>query len=372
MILDKIEDAINDLKNGKVIIVVDDENRENEGDFVFPAENISPDIVNFMATEGRGLICVPLTEKRCKKLNLKPMVVNNTELMETAFTVSVDLKGNGVTSGISASDRAKTIKSLVDENTKPRDLAKPGHIFPLVGKTGGVLRRTGHTEAAIDLARLAGFKPAGVVCEIMNKDGSMARLPELIKLSKKLELKIISIEDLVSYRMKNDSLIELVDKFNFKSIYGDFNIHIFNQTNNNQIHLAFTKGEWKNNEPVLTRISSLGSINSTLDNLLEENKDDIKKIFKKINSNNFGIVVFINHEQETNSLLSRFKKIKSTILKGKPPATYKKMDTKDFGIGAQILHKLGAHKLNLMTNSKNLKRVGLTGYGIEIVTTTKY
>ncbi len=372
MILDSIEEALDDLRKGKVIIVVDDENRENEGDFVFPAENISPEIVNFMATEGRGLICVPLTDERCEKLDLKPMVVNNTELMETAFTVSVDLKGSGVTSGISASDRSKTIKSLVNKNTKPRDLAKPGHIFPLVGKPGGVLRRTGHTEAAIDLARLAGFKPAGVVCEIMNKDGSMARLPELFEISKKLNLKIISIEDLVSYRMKNDSLVELIDNFNFKSIYGHFNINIFNQTNNNQIHLAFTKGEWKKDDPVLTRISSLGSINNTLDNLLRDDNKDFDKIFTKINKSKVGVVVFINHEQESNSLLSRIRKIKTSILKGKTPSSYKKMDMKDFGIGAQILHKLGIHKLNLMTNSKNLKRVGLTGYGIEIVKTTKY
>ena len=372
MNLNTIEEAIEELKSGNIIIVVDDENRENEGDFIFPAENVTPEIINFMASEGRGLICVPLTSERCSELNLNPMVTNNTELMETAFTVSVDLKGNGVTSGISASDRSKTIKALVNENTKSRDLAKPGHIFPLVGKSGGVLRRTGHTEAAIDLARLAGFKPAGVVCEIMNKDGSMARLPELIKLAKKLNLKIISIEDLVAYRMKNDSLIELTDNFEFKSIYGDYNLNVFKQTNNNQIHLALTLGNWKKNDPVLTRISSLGSINNILDNLMINDYQDFDKIFKKINKNKSGIVVFINHEQEQNSLISRLNKIKISISKGKTPTRYKKMDPKDFGIGAQILHELGVNKLNLLTNSKSLKRVGLIGYGIEILKTTNY
>ena len=282
MSLNSIEEALDDLKSGKVIIVVDDENRENEGDFVCPAEIVTPEIINFMASKGRGLVCVPLTPKRCSQLNLNPMVDNNTELMETAFTVSVDLKGNGVTSGISASDRSKTIRALVDDNTKPQDLAKPGHIFPLVGKPGGVLRRTGHTEAAVDLSRLAGFKPAGVVCEIMNDDGSMARLPELIVLAKELDLKIISIEDLVSFRMKKDSLIELVDDFVFNSVYGKFNLNIFNQTNNNQIHIALTRGEWTRSEPVLTRISSLGSINNILDNLISNDYHDFDRIFKKM------------------------------------------------------------------------------------------
>lgn len=370
--LDNISEAINDIKNGKVIIVVDDENRENEGDFVYPAEIVTPEIINFMASKGRGLICVPLTPERCSQLKLNPMVDNNTELMETAFTVSVDLKGNGVTSGISASDRSKTIKALVDDNTKPQDLAKPGHIFPLVGKPGGVLRRTGHTEAAVDLSRLAGFKPAGVVCEIMNEDGTMARLPELIVLAKELDLKIISIEDLVSFRMKNDSLIELVDDFVFNSVYGKFNLNVFNQTNNNQIHIALTRGEWTSSEPVLTRISSLGSINNILDNLISNDYHDFDRIFKKLNDSKAGIIVFINHEQETSSLLSRLKNIKENISEGKAPTKYRKMDTKDFGIGAQILHKLKANKLNLLTNSKNLKRVGLTGYGIEIIKTTSY
>ena len=372
MSLNSIEEALDDLKSGKVIIVVDDENRENEGDFVYPAEIVTPEIINFMASKGRGLICVPLTPERCSQLKLNPMVDKNTELMETAFTVSVDLKGNCVTSGISASDRSKTIKALVDDNTKPQDLAKPGHIFPLVGKPGGVLRRTGHTEAAVDLSRLAGFKPAGVVCEIMNEDGTMARLPELIVLSKELDLKIISIEDLVSFRMKNDSLIELVDDFVFNSVYGKFNLNVFNQTNNNQIHIALTRGEWTSSKPVLTRISSLGSINNILDNLISNDYHDFDRIFKKLNDNKSGIIVFINHEQETSSLLSRLKNIKENISEGKAPTKYRKMDTKDFGIGAQILHKLKANKLNLLTNSKNLKRVGLTGYGIEIVKTTSY
>ena len=265
--LDNISEAINDIKNGKVIIVVDDENRENEGDFVCAADAVTPEIVNFMAKHGRGLICTPITEKRSKKLNLFPMVSNNTDPMDTAFTVSVDLKGSGVTSGISASDRSKTIKALVNRSTHPDDLARPGHIFPLIAKDGGVLRRTGHTEAAIDFARLAGFSPAGVICEIMTEDGSMARVPELINVAKKLNLKIVSIEDLVAYRMKHDSLITKKESFTLNTKFGDFKLSAFQQTNNSQIHLALSKGEWKEEEPVLVRINSSITNNDILTSL---------------------------------------------------------------------------------------------------------
>jgi 3,4-dihydroxy 2-butanone 4-phosphate synthase/GTP cyclohydrolase II len=247
--LNSIEEAIEDVKNGKVIIVVDDENRENEGDFICAAEIASPEIINFMAKHGRGLICMPITDNRSKELNLNPMVVNNTDPMDTAFTVSVDLKGNGVTSGISASDRSKTIKAIVDNNTTPSDLARPGHIFPLIAKDGGVLRRTGHTEAAIDFARLAGFSPAGVICEIMTENGSMARVPDLVIMANKLNLKIVSIEDLVAFRMSHDSLITKRESFVFNSRFGEYMLSAFQQTNNEQIHLALSKGDWKKDEP---------------------------------------------------------------------------------------------------------------------------
>ena len=253
--LDPIQDAIEDIRKGKVIIVVDDENRENEGDFLAAADKVTPEMINFMATHGRGLICTPLTENRCKALELNMMVRNNTDPMETAFTVSVDLRGHGVTTGISAADRAKTVKALIDKTTKPYDLARPGHIFPLVAKEGGVLRRTGHTEAAIDFARLAGLQPAGVIVEIMNKDGSMARLPELMQVAKRLNLKIVSIEDLVAYRMQHDSLIEKKEDFQIETRFGSFRLRAYKQTTNNQIHIALTKGVWKATDEVLTRIN---------------------------------------------------------------------------------------------------------------------
>ena len=372
MSLNTIEEALIDLKNGKMIIVVDDENRENEGDFILPAETVTPEIINFMAIHGRGLICVPLTSKRCKQLGLNHMVDKNTELMETAFTVSVDLKGNGVTSGISASDRAKTILSLVNNVTKPEDLARPGHIFPLVAKDGGVLRRTGHTEAAIDLARLAGFKPAGVVCEIMNEDGTMARLPELKKVAEKFNLKIISIEDLVSYRMKHDTLIDQIDCFKFNSIHGEFDMHVFKQNNNDQIHLALKKGKWNDNEAVLTRITSLGSINNLIESMVNEGYQGYDSILKIINNYEKGVVVFINQESEANNIINWLNTIKDKHNTGDKALPYKKMDAKDFGVGAQILHKLNIKKINLLTNSKTTKRVGLSGYGLEITDQTSF
>ena len=281
--LNSVEEAISDIKSGKLIIVVDDENRENEGDFICAAELASPDIINFMAKNGRGLICVPLTEKRSKKLNLNPMVSQSTDPMDTAFTISVDLKGNGITSGISASDRSKTIRAIVNSKTKSTDLARPGHVFPLIAKEGGVLRRTGHTEAAIDFSRLAGFKPAGVICEIMKEDGSMARLDDLFKIAKKFNLKIVTIEDLVAYRMKHDSLISKIDGFVLNTKYGEFNLHAFQQNNNKQIHLALSKGKWKKNESVLVRINSSIVNNDVLNSLTTFNDINLNSIFKKIN-----------------------------------------------------------------------------------------
>ncbi|MDA7716593.1 3,4-dihydroxy-2-butanone-4-phosphate synthase [Flavobacteriaceae bacterium] len=372
VILDKISDAIEDVKQGKIIIVVDDENRENEGDFICAANLVTPEIINFMAKHARGLVCMPITEKRSRKLNLYPMVSNNTDPMDTAFTVSVDLKGSGVTSGISASDRSKTIKAIVDNNTKPDDLARPGHIFPLIAKDGGVLRRTGHTEAAIDFARLAGCSPAGVICEIMSEDGSMARVPELIKVAKKLDLKIVSIEDLVAYRMKHDSLITKKESFVFNTKFGDYNLSAFQQTNNNQIHLVLSKGEWKENEPVLVRINSSITNNDLLTTLTSKSKNKLDGIFNKINEEEKGVIVFINQPPNPVNVLFRLNEIKKLQSKGKyktPPVV---MDEKDFGIGAQILHDLKIHKIRLLTNSTQIKRVGMIGYGLEIVEYISY
>ena len=372
IILDKISDAIEDVKKGKIIIVVDDENRENEGDFICAADLVTPESINFMAKHARGLICTPITEKRSRKLNLYPMVTNNTDPMDTAFTVSVDLKGSGVTSGISASDRSKTIKAIVNNNTKPDDLARPGHIFPLIAKEGGVLRRTGHTEAAIDFARLAGCSPAGVICEIMSDDGSMARVPELIKVAKKLDLKIVSIEDLVAYRMKHDSLITKKESFIFNTKFGDYNLSAFQQTNNNQIHLVLSKGEWKENEPVLVRINSSITNNDLLTTLTSKSKNKLDGIFNKINEEEKGVIVFINQPPNPVNVLFRLNEIKKLQSKGEyktPPVV---MDEKDFGIGAQILHDLKIHKIRLLTNSTQIKRVGMTGYGLEIVEYINY
>ena len=370
--LDNISDAIEDVRQGKIIIVVDDENRENEGDFICAADLVTPELINFMAKHARGLICTPITEKRSRKLNLYPMVSNNTDPMDTAFTVSVDLKGSGVTSGISASDRSKTIKAIVDNNTKPDDLARPGHIFPLIAKDGGVLRRTGHTEAAIDFARLAGCSPAGVICEIMSEDGSMARVPELIKVAKKLNLKIVSIEDLVAYRMKHDSLITKKESFVFNTKFGDYNLSAFQQTNNNQIHLVLTKGEWKENEPVLVRINSSITNNDILTTLTSTSNKKLDGIFSKINESKNGVIVFINQPPNPVNVLFRLNEIKNLQSKGEYKTPPVKMDEKDFGIGAQILHDLKIHKIRLLTNSTQIKRVGMIGYGLEIVEYINY
>ena len=370
--LNTISEAIDDIKNGKLIIVVDDENRENEGDFICAAERASPEIINFMAKHGRGLICVPLTEKRSKKLNLNPMVANNTDPMDTAFTISVDLKGNGVSSGISASDRSKTIMALVDSQTKSKDLARPGHIFPLIAKDGGVLRRTGHTEAAIDFSRLAGYSPVGVICEIMREDGSMARLPDLLEIAKKFDLKIVSIEDLIAYRMRHDSLISKIEDFDLNTIYGKFKLNAFQQNNNDQIHLALSKGNWKKNEPVLVRINSSKVNNDILNSFISNNDLDLKSIFKKINDCERGVVVFINQNPSNINIMLRLGQLKALKDKKNIKSYTPKVDKRDFGIGAQILHKLGINKIDLLTNSKKIKRVGITGYGLEIVNYIKY
>ena len=372
--LNTIHEAIDDIRNGKVIIVVDDENRENEGDFLAAAEKVTPEMINFMATHGRGLICTPLTETRCKELELNMMVHNNTDPMETAFTVSVDLRGNGVTTGISASDRAKTVEALVADDTKPFELGRPGHIFPLVAKEGGVLRRTGHTEAAIDFARLAGLKPAGVIVEIMNADGTMARLPQLIEVAKKFDLKIVSIEDLVAYRMQHDSLIEKKEDFQIETRFGSFRLRAYQQTTNNQIHIALTKGQWKTSEPVLTRVNASLVNNDILGTLTNNADKQLDDMFKAINDEGRGAILFINQEAQSMNLLNRLSILKDNQ---KPNEVAKAprilIDTKDFGIGAQILHDLEIHKLQLLSNTTlTKKRVGMVGYGLEVVDYVTY
>ena len=365
--LNTIEEAIEDIRNGKVIIVVDDENRENEGDFLAAAEKVTPEMINFMATHGRGLICTPLTETRCKELQLGMMVNNNTDPMETAFTVSVDLRGKGVTTGISASDRALTVKALIDKNTKPFDLARPGHIFPLKAKEGGVLRRTGHTEAAIDFARLAGLQPAGVIVEIMNENGTMARLPELLKVAKKFDIKIVSIEDLVAYRMEHDSLINKKEDFEIKTRFGDFRLRAYQQTTNDQIHIALTKGHWKSDEPILTRVNSTLVNNDILGTLTNNADKKLDQMFSVINTAGKGAILFINQKSESQNLLQRLSILKECQTDDVTKAPAISMDNKDFGIGAQILHDLNISKLKLVTNTQQTKRVGMIGYGLEIV-----
>jgi len=371
--LNSIEDAINDIRLGKVVVVVDDENRENEGDFIAAAEKVTPEMINFMALHGRGLICAPLTETRCDELDLNMMVQNNTVLHNTQFTVSVDLIGNGCTTGISTSDRSKTIKSLVDSATKPQDLGRPGHIFPLKAKNGGVLRRTGHTEAAVDLARLAGLEPAGILVEILNEDGSMARLPELRVVAEKFDLKIISIEDLVAYRMEHDSLIQKKQDFQIETRFGDFRLRAYQQTTNDAVHIALTKGTWSTNETVPTRINSTLINNDILGTLTNDADMQLDKMFQLITKHGKGAIIFINQTSQSSNLLKRLEIVKNTQKKGsvvKAPSI--EMDSKDFGIGAQILHDLNIHKLGLISNSKQTKRVGIIGYGLEIVDYINY
>lgn len=370
--LDSIQEAIDDIRAGKVIIVVDDEDRENEGDFLAAAEKVTPEMINFMAKYGRGLICCPLTESRCKALHLHTMVSNNTDPMETAFTVSVDLKGQGVTTGISAADRSKTIKSLCDEDTKPQDLNRPGHIFPLIAKEGGVLRRTGHTEASIDFARLAGLKPAGVICEIMNEDGSMARLPQLVEVAKAHNLKLVSIEDLVAYRMQHDSLIEKCEDFEVNTRFGQYRLRAYHQTTNDHVHIALTKGSWKTNEPVLVRMNSTLINNDILGTLTSNADQKLDKMFKQLNTEGKGAIVFINQNIQGLNLISRLSELKESQTEGITKAPRVIMDEKDFGIGAQILHDLGVHKIKLLSNSQHKKRVGMIGYGLEIIDYVNY
>ena len=368
-----IADAIDDIRKGKLIIVVDDEKRENEGDFICAAEKITPELVNFMITHGRGLVCVPLTESRCNELELNQMVRENTDPLNTAFTVSVDLKSKDVTTGISADDRSKTILALVNSKTKSKQLSRPGHIFPLIAKEGGVLRRTGHTEAAIDFARLAGLKPAGVLIEIIKNDGSMARLPDLQLLAKKFNLKIVSIEDLVAYRMKHDSLINKKIDTQISIKYGKYRLRAYQQTTNNQIHLALTIGEWEKSDSILTRINSSRINDDVLGFLTGAIDKSLDRIFKKINENKRGAVLFINHQQSSEDLLTRIKSLEKIQIKGEnksvPPI---KMDYKDFGIGAQILYDINIRKLKVLSNSKKIPRIGLTGYGLEIIDHINY
>ncbi|MFT5964812.1 MAG: 3,4-dihydroxy 2-butanone 4-phosphate synthase/GTP cyclohydrolase II [Flavobacterium sp.] len=370
--LNTIEEAIEDIRQGKVIIVVDDEDRENEGDFLAAAEKVTPEMINFMATHGRGLICAPLTESRCKELGLHVMVTNNTDPMETAFTVSVDLRGKGVTTGISAADRAQTVLALANTDTKPHDLARPGHIFPLIAKQGGVLRRTGHTEAAIDFARLAGFKSAGVIVEIMNEDGTMARLPQLAKVAKKFDLKLVSIEALVAYRMQHDSLIIKKEDYDIETRFGTFRLRAYEQTTNKQIHIALTKGTWNLGDAVLTRIHS-SQVNNDLLGTLTNNADkQLDDMFKVINAQGKGAVIFINQDMLSVNLLNRLAELKTLQAGGEIKAPKIKIDSKDFGIGAQILHDIDISKIRLVSNTEQGKRVGMIGYGLEITEYVTY
>ena len=368
--LDSIESALEDIKNGKLIIVVDDEDRENEGDFITAANNATPEVINFMSTHGRGLICVPITEERCQELNLQPMVMNNTSLHETAFTVSIDLLGNGCTTGISAQDRSKTVMALVNPDTKPEDLGRPGHIFPLKAKKGGVLRRTGHTEATIDMARLAGFEPAGVLVEIMNEDGSMARLPELKKIAKKFDLKLISIKDLIEYRLKKETLIKEEVRVQLPTKFGVFELIAFEQLNTGEIHMALKKGEWEKDEPVLVRVHSSCMTGDILGSLRCDCGDQLHHAMKMVEDAGKGVVLYMNQEGRGIGLINKLKAYK---LQEQGRDTVEAnlelgfdMDERDYGVGAQILRHLGVSKMKLMSNNPR-KRAGLLGYGLEVV-----
>ncbi|HMT28703.1 MAG TPA: bifunctional 3,4-dihydroxy-2-butanone-4-phosphate synthase/GTP cyclohydrolase II, partial [Bacteroidia bacterium] len=368
--LDKIEDALEDIRQGKIIIVVDDADRENEGDFITSSRNATPEIVNFMATHGRGLICVSLSEARCDELKLEMMVANNTSSNETPFTISVDLLGNGCTTGISASDRSKTILSLIDPDTKPSDLGRPGHIFPLKAKNGGVLRRAGHTEAAVDLSKLAGFEPSGVLVEIMNEDGTMARLPDLFLIAKKFGLKVISIEDLISYRLKTESLIEKEVNINLPTQYGSFNLVAYKQLTNNMEHLALYKGEWLKDEPILVRVHSSCITGDIFGSCRCDCGAQLHKSMEMIEAAGKGVIVYMNQEGRGIGLLNKLKAYKLQEM-GRDTVEANielgfEMDERDYGVGAQILRDLGVSKMRLMTNNPT-KRAGLIGYGLEIV-----
>jgi len=370
--LDTIESAIEDIRNGKMLIVVDDEDRENEGDFVTAAANVTPEVINFMSTHGRGLICASITEERCAELNLQPMVSDNTSLHETAFTVSVDLIGQGCTTGISAHDRAKTIQALVNKDTRPEDLGRPGHIFPLKAKRGGVLRRAGHTEATIDIAKLAGFEPAGALVEIMNEDGSMARLPELMEIAKKFELKIISIKDLIAYRLEKETLIKEEVRVAMPTIYGDFELIAFTQLNTGETHLALKKGNWQKDEPIMVRVHSSCMTGDILGSLRCDCGDQLHHAMQMIEKEGKGLILYMNQEGRGIGLINKLKAYKlqeqglDTV-----EANIKLgfgMDERDYGIGAQILRQLGITKMMLITNNPK-KRVGMLGYGLEVIKT---
>lgn len=370
--LDKISDAIEDIKNGKLVIVVDDEDRENEGDFITSAKNVTPEIVNFMSKHGRGLICMPLSEKRCDELKLGLMVNNNTALHRTPFTVSVDLLGHGCTTGISAHDRAKTIKAIIDPATTPDDLARPGHIFPLRAKNGGVLRRTGHTEAAVDLAKLAGHSEAGVLVEIMNEDGTMARLPELRRIADKFDVKLVSIKDLIAYRLEKETLIKEETRVKMPTKYGDFELIAFTQLNTGEVHMALKKGDWKKDEPVLVRVHSSCMTGDILGSLRCDCGDQLQNALKMIEAEGKGLVLYMNQEGRGIGLLNKLRAYKlqeegmDTV-----EANLKlgfSMDERDYGVGAQILRHLNISKLRLISNNPK-KRAGLLGYGLEIVET---
>jgi len=368
--LNTIEEAIADIKAGKVIIVVDDENRENEGDFLTAAENATPEIINFMATYGRGLICAPLTEERCKELNLNLMVGKNTAAYETNFTVSVDLVGHGCTTGISASDRSKTMLALVNPKTNPEELGRPGHIFPLIAKDGGVIRRAGHTEAAVDLARLAGMKPAGLLVEILKEDGEMARLPDLFKIAEQHQLKIISIEDLIAYRLTMDSLIKQEVSIDLPTAWGDFKMTAYTQLDNNATHLAISKGEWNANEPILARVHSSCVTGDIFGSCRCDCGPQLHKALEMIEKEGKGIVVYMNQEGRGIGLINKlrsynlqdagFDTVEANIKLGF------KGDERDYGVGAQILRSEGVTKMRLMSNNPT-KRAGLIGYGLEVV-----
>lgn len=368
--LDSVSDAIEAIKNGEVIIVVDDEDRENEGDFICAAESVTPEIVNFMATHGRGLICTPLVEERCDELGLELMVGKNTATHETPFTVSVDLIGYGCTTGISASDRSKTIKALVDPNIKPEELGRPGHIFPLKAKKGGVLRRAGHTEAAIDLARLAGMYPAGVLIEIMNEDGTMARLPELRVVADKFNLKLISIKDLIAYRMEKESLIEKEIRVDMPTEWGNFNLTAYKQVSTGEHHLALVKGEWNKDEPVMVRVHSSCLTGDIFGSCRCDCGEQLHNAMKMVEKEGKGVIVYMNQEGRGIGLLNKLKAYKLQEEGLDTVEANEKLgfqgDHRDYGVGAQILHDLGVEKIRLITNNPT-KRVGLMGYGLEIV-----
>ncbi|MEO7532132.1 MAG: bifunctional 3,4-dihydroxy-2-butanone-4-phosphate synthase/GTP cyclohydrolase II [Sediminibacterium sp.] len=368
--LDRIENAIEDIRNGKMVIVVDDEDRENEGDFIIAAQHTTPEVINFMSKEGRGLICAALTEERCVELQLEPMVTSNTSLHETAFTVSVDLIGQGTTTGISAQDRAKTIQALVNPNTNPAELGRPGHIFPLRAKTGGVLRRTGHTEAAVDLARLAGLEPAGVLVEVMNEDGTMARLPELLEIAKKFDLKIISIKDLIDYRLQIDSLIEELVRVDMPTKYGHFTLVAFKEKTTGAEHLALVKGTWNKGDAVLTRVHSSCFTGDILGSFRCDCGEQLHKAMLMVEQEGKGIILYMNQEGRGIGLINKLKAYK---LQEEGMDTVEAnlhlgfgMDERDYGVGAQILRYLGATNLKLMSNNPR-KRAGLKGYGLDIV-----